>query len=196
MDSIRIMPNSESNDEERTRKGVRDAILSLSSEIRPCNLTVTAVCKKAGISRGTFYNYYHCIDEAVDDTLDYIITTENGEPPYRCMTDDGEYNCPYGICDIVLEHPEYGPLLFDEALSGRVVERISDACKAKYVHELTRCHDITPGQAGTIFDFQLNGCLAVNRRAYGRSPICIGDNRDTIGEFILAGLRTFGRRTD
>lgn len=95
-----------------------------------------------------------------------------------------------------MEHPEYGPLLFDEALSWRVVERISNDFKAKYVRELTRCHDISPGQAGTIFDFQLNGCLAVNLKAYGRSPICIGDNRDPIGEFILAGLRTFDRSMD
>ena len=188
------MPESDQSGEGRVHSAVRSAIISLSSEVRPCDLTVTAVCREAGISRGAFYNHYSGIDEAVDGVLDHILRSADDGVPYRCITGDGEYNCPYGICDIVIEHPEYGPLLFDEALSGRVVDRISASCRDKYVRELVRSHGMTPGQAGTIFDFQLNGCLAINRRAYGRSPICIGDNRDTVGEFIRAGLRTFGRR--
>lgn len=187
------MPGNDSSDD-RVREAVRGAILSLSSETGPCDLTVTSICRTAGVSRGAFYGRYAGLEDALDDVLDHILSAREDDAPYRCIDGDGEYNCPYGICDIVLEHPEYGPILFDEGLAGRVADRISALSRDKYVRELVRRHGMTPGQAGTIFDFQLNGCLAINRKAYGRSPFCIGDNRDTVGEFIRAGLTAFGGR--
>ena len=100
------MSESDQSGEDRVHSAVRSAIISLSSEVRPCDLTVTAVCREAGISRGAFYNHYSGIDEAVDGVLDHILRSADDGIPYRCINGDGEYNCPYGICDIVIEHPE------------------------------------------------------------------------------------------
>lgn len=77
---------------------------------------------------------------------------------------------------------------------GDGCQKVTEIHKDRYVREVVREYDITPNQAAAIFDFQLNGCLAVNRAAYRRSTFCVEDNRDTIGEFIRSGLSNFGTR--
>lgn len=172
---------------------IHEALLSIIHDISPNRVTVSSLCRRAGVSRSTFYTHYGSLEDVYEHLLEEALR-DCSEGPYRCTTCDGGYNCPYGICDRVLSHPEYGPLFFEEFLSGMVVRKVTEIHKDRYVREVVREYDITPNQAAAIFDFQLNGCLAVNRAAYRRSTFCVEDNRDTIGEFIRSGLSNFGTR--
>ena len=43
---------------EYTKKTLKDTFLSLLAEKDIINITVSEICKEAGINRGTFYRYY------------------------------------------------------------------------------------------------------------------------------------------
>ena len=42
----------------RTRKLIRQAVVELTLEHGPSKLTVTGICRRAGINRSTFYRHY------------------------------------------------------------------------------------------------------------------------------------------
>lgn len=82
----------------------------------------------------------------------------------HCSLTAEHYQCPYGICDKIHIHPEYGVIFFDNSLRGLVIEKITAQSRDKYVRSLTEQLALPPEQAETIFYFQLYGCLAINKK--------------------------------
>lgn len=177
-----------------TRSRVHGALLDLIQTFRYNDITVSGLCKRAGISRGTFYLHYGCLDDALKDLTDDILSDDSPTWTYRCVDECGCYSCPYGICDRIRLHPEYGALLLDEDLVGFVTERISEKSRDVYVRELVHRYELSPKDAETLFTFQLNGCLAINRQSFRDGDRRLERNRDMIGAFILSGLDRFARQ--
>lgn len=175
-----------------TEDRIRSALLGLMQDGGFGGVTVSGLCRRAGVSRGTFYNHYRRLDDVLDEVIDMALSRSTGGG-YRCVRADGTYDCPYGICDLVLQRPEYVAVFFDPSLSDRVISKVSERCMDRYVRDLVGRYDLSPSEAETIFRFQLNGCLAVNRDAGGRP---LERNRDLIGAFIVGGLSSFERRLD
>lgn len=184
--------NGRKADPELTRRRIRQSLLDLMQSMDFKEITVTRLCSEAGVSRGTYYLHYSDKLQVLDELLD-IALDRPGDDCYRCTRTDEEYACPYGICDRVREHPEYGALFFDESLTGIVVEKITMRSMDRYVRELTDNFGFTPNQARTVFKFQLNGCLAINRDAFHQGLMLLENNRDLIGRFIQNGLCMFTR---
>ena len=82
-------------------------------------------------------------------------------------------------------------IFFDDSLTGHVIEKIAAQSKEKYVVALTQQLDLTPEQAETIFYFQLNGCLAINKKIYRNGSKDWEASRDLIGGFIQSGLKRY-----
>ncbi|CDF31315.1 uncharacterized protein BN463_01453 [Methanoculleus sp. CAG:1088] len=79
-------------------------------------------------------------------------------------------------------------MFFNESLTEKIIDRISSYSEAKYVASLTHQCDLSPEQARTLFLFQLNGCLAINRAAYRKGEKDWEETRDLVGGFIQGGL--------
>jgi len=62
-----------------------------------------------------------------------------------------------------------------------------------YVRSLMAQCDLTRTEAETIFVFQLNGCLAVNRLSYQRGDVDWENGRDLIAGFIQGGIERYAR---
>ena len=177
---------------ERSRAAVRGALLDILQEKAYSGVTVSEVCSRAGVGRSTFYSHYSCLDEALDELIDEALR-DDAPRDRLCRLEGDRYECPYGICDKIRVRPEYGAVILDESLAPRVISKISEASEAAYVRSMSAKCGISPSEASSIFMFQLNGCLAVNRRVYREG----GDwerSRDLLGGFILGGLRGLGRR--
>lgn len=58
---------------EFTRMCIAEAIVELLKETEPEKIRISAVVKKAGVSRMTFYNNYNSITDALNDYLQIII---------------------------------------------------------------------------------------------------------------------------
>ena len=86
---------------------------------------------------------------------------------------------------------EYGVIFFDDSLTSHVIEKIAAQSKRKYIVALTEQLNLTVEQAETIFYFQLNGCLAINKKIYRNGSKNWEASRDLIGGFIQSGLKRY-----
>lgn len=58
----------------RSRKKIQEAVFTLIKENKGLkSVTVSAVVKKAGVNRGTFYNHYKDIEDVIEDVEDTLI---------------------------------------------------------------------------------------------------------------------------
>lgn len=59
----------------------------------------------------------------------------------------------------------------DESITGRLLEKISESSREKYIAEITKSGALSREGAEAVFYFQINGCLALNRLLMrGKSP--------------------------
>ncbi len=181
------MPGSDA--EER----IRTAMLGMLENLPLDRVTVKSLCQTAGVSRGTFYSHYGNIDELVDSLMDEALREEPTSLPYRCNFRAGEpYNCPYGICDKIHARPEFAAIFFNDSLTRRVIDKIASISRDKYVEAISMQCDLTREDAESIFYFQLNGCLAVNKIVFRERDQQWEHNRDLIAGFIQGGLERYG----
>lgn len=172
----------------RTKGLLREALLELIQHTPYCKISVSGICQHAGVGRGTFYSHYHNMEGLLRDLLLEVLNSRPSTTHSCVGLTSGQYTCPYAICDRVRENPSYAALFFDESAASLVVEIISDLCRDPYVHRLSNTLGIPPRDAAIVFQFQLNGCLAVNRDSFKNGDTCLEHNRDLIASFIQGGL--------
>ena len=174
----------------QTKTTIQSSLLSMLQEIPFSQVSVSELCNKCGINRGTFYLHYTNLWAVLEELETEALREEGKDKPYHCVLSDDHYQCPYGICDKLHAHPEYAVFFFDDTLTSHVIERIAAYSKEKYVDDLTRQCRLSRDEAETIFYFQLNGCLAINKQLYRHG----GDweaSRDLIGGLIQGGLARY-----
>ena len=175
----------------QTKANIKQILLELMKQMPFEKITVSQLCKEAGINRGTFYLHYCDLYAVLDELMEEALRDEPTAEPYHCSLTAEHYQCPYGICDKIHTHPEYGVIFFDDSLTGTVIEKIAEQSKDKYIASLTQQLSLTAEQAETIFYFQLNGCLAVNKKIYRNGGRDWEASRDLIGGFIQSGLKRY-----
>lgn len=174
-----------------TKALIKQTLLDMMKKNPFDKITVSELCKIAGINRGTFYLHYCDLWALLEELEDQALQEESSNKHYQCSLTAEHYECPYGICDKIHTHPEYGVIFFDDSLTGHVIEKIAEQSKDKYVTALVRQLDLTAEQAETIFYFQLNGCLAINKKIYRNGSKNWEASRDLIGGFIQSGLKRY-----
>lgn len=170
---------------------IKQTLLGMMKKTAFNKVTVSEVCKTAGINRGTFYLHFCDLWTVLEELEEEALQEEPSNEPYQCSLTAEHYECPYGICDKIHTHPEYGVIFFDDSLTTHVIEKIAQQSKDKYVTALVRQLDLTVEQAETIFYFQLNGCLAINKKIYRNGNKNWEASRDLIGGFIQSGLKRY-----
>lgn len=175
----------------QTKANIRQILLNLMKQMPFGKVTVSHLCKEAGINRGTFYLHYCDLYAVLEELIEEALRDDPTQEPYHCSLTAERYQCPYGICDKIHTHPEYGVIFFDDSLTGMVIEKIAEQSKDKYIASLLQQLSLTAEQAENIFYFQLNGCLAVNKKIYRNGSKDWEDSRDLIGGFIQSGLKRY-----
>ena len=175
----------------QTKVLIKQTLLDMMKKTAFEKITVSELCKIAEINRGTFYLHYCDLWAVLEELEEEALQEESSTELSQCCLTAEHYECPYGICDKIHTHPEYGVIFFDDSLTGHVIEKIAQQSKDKYVTALVRQLDLTAEQAETIFYFQLNGCLAINKKIYRNGSKNWEASRDLIGGFIQSGLKRY-----
>ena len=191
--SSEVNPMSKKQDPRtvQTKVLIKQTLLDMMKKTAFEKITVSELCKIAEINRGTFYLHYCDLWAVLEELEEEALQEESSTELYQCCLTAEHYECPYGICDKIHTHPEYGVIFFDDSLTGHVIEKIAQQSKDKYVTALVRQLDLTAEQAETIFCFQLNGCLAINKKIYRNGSKNWEASRDLIGGFIQSGLKRY-----
>ena len=172
-----------------TKNVIKDALLELMESKAFEKITITDVCKKSEINRGTYYLHYYELTEVLDDLLDDALSDADGLLGQLQISDTCSANeCSNSLCRMVRHSQKYKVIFLDESLSSRIIEKIADLHKANFVDEIMNRCKISEKQAEAIFYFQINGCFAISKS--GRCLKC--DDwlkiRGAVDSFIVGGL--------
>src|SRR5699024_865723 len=108
--------------------------------------------------------------------------------------------CTYPFCRKVQESREFCILFSDETASPRLLERLCELSKEDFITRLMQNSLLSYEQAEAVLYFQMNGCLAINKRMLKNNCRDWSRIQQAIDQFIRAGLESYlihdGRQSD
>ena len=161
-----------------TKTAIKDGMLELLSRTSFQYVTVSALCREAGVGRATFYTHYTGLTDVIDELADDAIQTTNRakapglsgiEQLARKMreTSDPEALAPYmdllPVCQRVADNPKYHVLFQDPFIAEYMLMNIYRQERDHMIPYLTKQYKISAEQADKIFLFGVTGAFAVNR---------------------------------
>ncbi len=171
-----------------TQQTIKDIFLEELKTKPYGKITVTQICKKAEMNRGTFYLHYYDIDDVLNDVLnDFLSDTASVFDHVLCPY---KLRCTYPFCEKIRSSPRYQVLFFDDIASARMLEKLADLGKEDFITHLMQRSLLTFAQAEALFYFQMNGCLAMNRRMLKNQCADWQAVQQTVDQFIRAGLES------
>ena len=100
-------------------------------------------------------------------------------------------SCSYPFCQKIQTETKYRSLFLDDTIAPILLEKIAENTKEGYVTWLMSHSLLTFEQAESVFYFQMNGCLSINRLMLRNHCNDWQQIQTTIDKFIKAGLESF-----
>ena len=172
-----------------TRNAIRSSLLSLMQQKPFSRITVTEICRASEINRGTFYLHYYDLDDVLDDLIKEMIQdTTQVFDHVMCPEKD---RCTYPFCRKVQESREFRILFSDETASARLLDKLCELSKEDFITRLMQNSLLSYEQAEAVLYFQMNGCLAINKRMLKNNCRDWNSIQQAIDRFIKSGLESF-----
>ncbi len=159
-----------------TEAALKECLLAAMKGKRFSDLTVSEVCRDAGITRATFYQHYGSLADVLDEVLDDM-TDEMGDVPLEMCDNCSEIGRPPGdarpwkgmpFCHFYASRNPYRVLLEDGAIAERLIERIVDDALDDMMAALRERNpesDVDRAQVRYLNIFRISGCLAAAKAA-------------------------------
>jgi AcrR family transcriptional regulator len=116
-----------------SKKVIIDAFLLLLQEKNLNKITVTDICKKADINRGTFYSYYNdpfdLMRSIEEEMIEKMMSTIN------ISGDESLQNMLNEIFNLILENKEFCKILFNEKNGSHVLNTILKSTYVRTIEE-------------------------------------------------------------
>lgn len=161
-----------------TRSAVKDGMLELLSRSGFNSITVSALCREAGVGRATFYTHYSGLTDVLDELADDAIQVTSRPPvsgysgitllaeKMRETTDPAAL-APFmeflPVCQRVADNLKYRVLFKDPFVSEYMLMSIYRRERDHMLPYFQESNNITPEQADKLFLFSVTGAFAVNR---------------------------------
>ena len=173
-----------------TKRVIKENFLTLLEKKSFPKITVTELCRLAGINRGTFYLHYYDMDDVLDDILNDLLKDTAGVIDHIMAPKCGVSNCTYPFCDKIHSDDTARILFMDDTVSAKIIDKMAEN-KEAYITWLMSHSLLTFQEAEAIFYFQMNGCLTINQLMMRRHCNDWKKIQTTIDAFIKAGLEHF-----
>lgn len=165
-----------------TRNVIKDALLEALGEKNFEQITVTDVCRRAEITRATYYLHYQSLTEVLDELLiDALQLAEDStvnlnadvEQTAALLTSDGTASFKANesllpVCHRVAQLPKYQVIFHDETISGYVVNQIYQWQRPRLVPSFMKELGITKKEAEMLTLLSSTGPTASTKRCTGR----------------------------
>lgn len=151
-----------------TLKIIKDTFLELVKQESYAKVTVTELCRKADITRSTFYLHYNSITDVLNEVLDdalllsqtQTINLTNQNFSFNYLKKN-ESLIP--ACQRIGNSEKYQSLLMDPDLSEYIIGRIMAHEREHVIPSLMKKTGCSKEDAETIFLYTIHGSFAVNR---------------------------------
>ncbi|MCH3949507.1 MAG: TetR/AcrR family transcriptional regulator [Acidaminococcus sp.] len=162
-----------------TKTLLKDTFLEMLKKIPFSRIRVTELCRRAHVTRGTFYAHYVDIYALLEDVMqDAMIFLDSITDRNCCESFDDlwevarqnnlaafkAYNDRLPPCYRLIDIPKYRPLMQDDDLASLLVQRIFDKERKFLVPFLMKRQGVSEFIAENIFWYVVNGSMAVNKR--------------------------------
>ncbi len=172
-----------------TKMVICDALLTLMEQKPFGKISVTEVCKKADINRGTFYLHYLDLEDVLDQLLQEILEKTTGTIEH-VMCGGGECKT-YPFCQRMHSDDRYRVLFTDDSITDKLLHTLGNYGKEDFISYLMSHSHLSFQEAEAIYTFQINGCLAINRLMLYNKCSDWQTIQKTVDAFLKAGLEHF-----
>lgn len=160
-----------------TRNVIKDALLDALSEKSFEQITVTDVCRRAEITRATYYLHYQSLTEVLDELLNDALQMadmdckeqdENALQILNLLAGEQADNLKekeslLPVCHRVAQLPKYQVIFHDETISGYVVNRIYQCQRQRLAPVFEKELHLTKKEAEMLTLFVITGTYNVNK---------------------------------
>lgn len=144
-----------------TKKVIRDSLVELLQDKDIHQITVTDICKKADINRGTFYTHYKdAFDllQSIEDDLFNQIVEYIGETPAE------EYinSLLPRVLELICENKDLCKILFCKQRDNRILDRIlSVASMADFEKICCNSNEFIKSNMNYFIRYSVGGCISI-----------------------------------
>lgn len=174
-----------------TKDLIKKTLLLLMEKNKFTKISVTTLCKNVEINRGTFYLHYCDLYEVLDELISDMLSDTTSVIDHVMCPARTEGSCTYPFCEKIHGDTTWQVLFLDESISSQLIEKIADIGKEGFVTWVMKHSVLTFEEAESIYYFQMNGCLAINRQALKNHSTNWKTIQATIDQFIKYGLNSF-----
>lgn len=172
-----------------TENLIKKTLLDLMQKKPFSKVTVTEVCKKAAINRGTFYIHFQDLEDVLDNIIRDI--ADSTVRIFDHMLEPDRERCTYPFCQIMREKKEYQAIFSDDTSAGRLLDKLFEYTKENFITNLMQRSTLTYEQADAVLYFQMTGCLSITKRMIQNNVENWEEIRQAIDQFIRAGLQSY-----
>lgn len=160
-----------------TKNVIKDALLDALAEKSFEQITVTDVCRRAEVTRATYYIHYQSLTEVLDELLNDALQMadqdcqKQDEDALQIMCLLAEETADYlkekesllPVCHRVAQLPKYQVIFHDETISGYVVNRIYQCQRQRLAPVFMKKLHLTKKEAEMLTLFVITGTYNVNK---------------------------------
>lgn len=160
-----------------TQKNIQNSLLDVLYTKNFEQITVTEVCKRANITRATFYLHYKTLTDVLDELLTEALETaeKNIRNPDKdidqilnLLHNNKEspvigHESMLPVTQKVGQLSKYHPIFKDETLSSYVVNKIYQSQRKKLVPAFMEHFSLSQKEAEMLVLFIINGTFSVNK---------------------------------
>lgn len=191
------MPTSRKQDRRTiyTINLIKDSFVDLIQEMPYAQITVTKLCRRAELSRSTFYLHFSSITEVLnavlDDALVYLPNDHSADASVATASTDylkqNESLIP--ACQRIGNSAKYRELLMDPDLIEYIIGRIMAHERARVIPSIQEQTGLSAKDAEKIFLYMLHGSFAVNRAHHFTKDAEWYHEVKLLNQFTLGGYR-------
>ncbi len=174
---------------DKTKATIQKAFLDLLEDHKYGDISVSMICKKAGISRDTFYYHYKTKMDLTDDCVfDFTYRTDFMPSQAKYSRWDNE---PVGepMCLLLRKSKAYQNLFYDSEVGDHCIELMISCSAPHLLHSFMGRSDASTEQILNVNRMAILGCMNMIRINLDKSDEEWLKIKESIDRFNLGGLR-------
>lgn len=176
---------------------IKDAFLELIDKEPYSKINVAKLCRKAEITRSTFYLHFDNLTDVLNVVLDdaLLFTNESDEIPTiekkPALNSFEENESLIPACQRVADSPKYRNLLMDPSLNDYIIGRIIAHEKPKVIPAIQKRTGFSKSEAEALFVYSIHGSFAINKKHHFVKDKSWYHELQLLNQFTSAGYDIF-----
>ncbi|MFD1671683.1 TetR/AcrR family transcriptional regulator [Agrilactobacillus yilanensis] len=174
---------------------IKDSFLELIAQETYDKLTVAKVCRKAEITRSTFYLHFDnltaVLDAVLADALLFDQSPKQALEPLTSIEAFKQNESLLPVCQRIGATSKYQKLLMDPALSDYIIGAIMKHERANVVPGIQAQTGLNAQDADLLFHYMIHGSFAINKQHHFVKDDAWYHELQLLNKFINSGYLAF-----